>query len=110
MVMVTSGLKKKYKETWWWSKEVWSSIFAKKKAKKMWDRKENKVRRKPHKQACRKAKNDVAKAKEQFYEELNGKIDTKNGEKFLYHLVKQVEKAGREIHMTKVIIDEAVEC
>ncbi|KAI5619089.1 hypothetical protein C0J50_21120 [Silurus asotus] len=64
---VTSGNRKKDKETWWWNEEVRDSIRKKRLAKQNWD--------------------------QQLYE----KLDTKLGEKDLYRFVRQRDRAGKDV-------------
>ena len=85
---MTSGKRKENRETWWWNEEVQDSIKEKKLAKKNWDTQNSEESRQAYKQASCKAKRDVAKA----YDELYMKLDTKEGEKDLYKLVKVLKR------------------
>ena len=87
---MTSGKRKENRETWWWNKEVQDSIKEKKLAKKNWDTQNSEESRQAYKQASCKAKRDVAKAK--AYDELYMKLDTQEGEKDLYKLVKVLKR------------------
>ena len=85
---MTSGKRKENRETWWWNEEVQDSIKEKKLAKKNWDTQNSEESRQAYKQASCKAKSDVAKA----YDELYMKLDTQEGEKDLYKLVKVLKR------------------
>ena len=87
---MTSGKRKENRETWWWNEEVQDSIKEKKLAKKNWDTQNSEESRQAYKQASCKAKRDVAKAK--AYDELYMKLDTQEGEKDLYKLVKVLKR------------------
>ncbi|KAI5089892.1 hypothetical protein C0J45_20027 [Silurus meridionalis] len=50
-------------------------------------------------------KRDVVKAKEKAYEELYEKLDTKEGEKDLYRLARQRDRAGKDVLQVKAIKD-----
>ena len=51
-------------------------------------------------------KREVARAKEHAYEELYDKLETEAGQKELYRLSKQRERAGKDVQLVKVIKDE----
>ena len=87
---MTSGKRKENRETWWWNEEVQDSIKEKKLAKKNWDTQNSEESRQAYKQASCTAKRDVAKAK--AYDELYMKLDTQEGEKDLYKLVKVLKR------------------
>ncbi|KAF7710733.1 hypothetical protein HF521_009605, partial [Silurus meridionalis] len=50
-------------------------------------------------------KRDVAKAKEKAYEELYKRLDTKEGEKDLYRLARQRDRAGKDVLQVRAIKD-----
>ncbi|KAI5094885.1 beta-ureidopropionase [Silurus meridionalis] len=50
-------------------------------------------------------KRDVAKAKEKAYEELYERLNTKEGEKDLYRLARQRDRAGKDVLQVKAIKD-----
>ena len=52
-----------------------------------------------------KAKREVAKAKNKAYDELYEKLDTKEGEKDLYRLARQRDRAGKDVLQVQVIKD-----
>ncbi|XP_051790281.1 uncharacterized protein LOC127529729 [Erpetoichthys calabaricus] len=80
---VTSGKRKKEKETWWWNEGIQESIQRKRMAKKKWDSQRDAESRQEYKEIRRKVKREVAKAKEKA-NELYERLDTKEREKDLY--------------------------
>lgn len=53
----------------------------------------------------RKAKKEVAKAKEKAYDKLYEKLNTEEGEKDLYRLARQRDRAGKDVPQVRVIKD-----
>ncbi|KAI5090479.1 hypothetical protein C0J45_19340 [Silurus meridionalis] len=102
---VTSGNRKQDKETWWWNEEVQESIRRKRLAKQKWDRQSDEKSRQEYKEMQQQVKKDVAKAKEKAYEELYVKLDTKEGEKYLYRLARQRDRAGKDVLQVRAIKD-----
>ena len=51
-------------------------------------------------------KREVARAKEHAYGKLYHKLETEAGQKELYRLAKQRERAGKDVQLVKVIKDE----
>ena len=103
---VTFGKRKGERKTWSWNKEVQESIKEKKKAKKAWDKIRNENTKKVYKQKKSKAKTKVAMAKGRAYDNLYAKLETKEGEKELYRLAKQRDRAGKDVQHVRVIKDE----
>ncbi|KAI5626476.1 hypothetical protein C0J50_13765, partial [Silurus asotus] len=83
---VTSGNRMEDKETWWWNEEVQESIRRKREVRQQ-------------------VKRDVAKAKEKAYEELYERLDTKEGEKDLYRLARQRDRAGKDVLQVRAVKD-----
>ncbi|MFY0383419.1 RNA-directed DNA polymerase, partial [Bacillus sp. YIM B13582] len=102
---VTSGNRKEDKETWWWNEEVQESIRRKRLAKQKWDRQSDEKSRQEYKEMRQQVKRDVAKAKEKAYEELYERLDTKEGEKDLYRLARQRDRAGKDVLQVRAIKD-----
>ena len=86
--------------------EVQESIKEKKEAKKTWDKIRNKNTKKIHKEKKSKAKKAVAMAKGRVYDNLYARMKTKEGEKELYRLVRQRDRAGKDVQHVRVIKDE----
>ena len=103
---VTFGKQKGDKETWWWSEEVQKSIKEKKEAKKAWDKTKNENTKKVYKEKKSKAKKAVAMAKGHVYDDLYARLETKEGEKELYRLARQRNRAGKDVQHVRVIKDE----
>ena len=101
---VTFGKRKGDRETWWWNEEVQKSIKEKKEAKKAWDKIRNENTKKIYKEKKSKAKKAVAMAKGRVYDDLYAK--TKEGEKELYRLARQRNRAGKDVQHVRVIKDK----
>lgn len=52
-----------------------------------------------------KVKREVEKAKEKAYGDLYGRLDTKEGEKDLYWLARQRDRAGKDVQPVMVMKD-----
>ena len=104
---VTFGKRKGDRETWWWNEEVQESIKEKKEAKKAWD----KIRDENIKRICKekksKAKKAVAMAKGRVYDNLYARLESKEGEKELYRLARQRDRAGKDVQHVRVIKDKS---
>ncbi|KAG2465922.1 CFDP2 protein, partial [Polypterus senegalus] len=103
---VTSGKRKEEKETWWWNEEIQESIQRKRMAKKKWDSQRDAESRQGYKEIRHKVKRKVVKAKEKAYDELYERLDTKEGEKDLYQLARQRDRAGKDVQQVRVIKDK----
>ncbi|KAK3558010.1 hypothetical protein QTP86_005830 [Hemibagrus guttatus] len=86
---VSSGRRKEDKETWCWIEEVQDSIQRKRLAKKKWDMDRTEENRQEYKELQRRVKMEVSKAKQNAYDELYTRLDTREGEKDLYRLARQ---------------------
>ena len=91
---VTFGKRKGGRETWWWNEEVQESTKEKKEAKKAWDKIRNENTKKIYKKKSK--ANTVAMAKERVYDDLYARLETKEGEKELYRLARQRNRAGKD--------------
>ena len=103
---VTFGKRKGYREAWWWNEEVQKSIKEKKKAKKALNKTRNKNIKKIYKEKKSKAKKAVAMAKGRAYDNSYARLETKEGEKELYRLVRQKNTAGKDVQHVRIIKDE----
>ncbi|KAK3541480.1 hypothetical protein QTP86_026980 [Hemibagrus guttatus] len=90
---VSSGRRKEDKETWWWNEEVQDSVQRKRLAKKKWDMDRTEENRQEYKELQRRVKREVSKAKQKAYDELYTRLDTREGEKDLYRVLTNLEKA-----------------
>ena len=101
---VTFGKRKEDREKWWWNEEVQESI--KKEAKKAWEKIRDENSKKIYKKKKSKAKKAVALAKGRAYDDLYARLETKEGEKELYRLASQRDKAGKDVQHVRVIKDK----
>ncbi|XP_061621461.1 uncharacterized protein LOC133474126 [Phyllopteryx taeniolatus] len=101
---VSSG-RKGEKETWWWNLTVQEIIQGKRLAKKKWDTERTEERRKEYIEMRHRAKVEVAKAKQEAYDDMYGRLDTKEGEKDLYRLARQRDRDGKDVQQVRVIKD-----
>ena len=106
VLRVTFGKQKGDRETCWWNEEVQKSIKEKKEAKKAWDKTRNENTKKIYKEKKINAKKAVAMAKERAYDNLYARLETKEGEKELYRLARQRDRAGKDVQHVRVIKDE----
>ncbi|KAI5101449.1 hypothetical protein C0J45_8652 [Silurus meridionalis] len=97
--------RKKDKETWWWNEKVQKSIRGKRFVKQKWDGQSDEKSRQEHKEMRQQVKRDLAKAKEKAYEELYERLNTKGGEKDLYRLARQRDRAGKDVLQVRAIKD-----
>ena len=103
---MTFGKRKGDRETWWWNEEVQKSIKEKKETKKAWDKIRNENTKKIYKEKKSKAKKAVAMEKIRAYDDLYAKLEKKEGEKELYRLARQRDRAGKYVQHVRVIKDE----
>ena len=103
---VTFGKRKGDKETWWWNEEVQKSIKEKKEAKKAWDKIRDENTKKVYKEKKSNAKKAIAMAKICWYDNFYARLETKEGEKELYKLARQRDRAGKDVQHVRVLKDE----
>ena len=95
---VTFAKQKGDRETWWWNEEVQESI----KEKKAWDKVRDENTKKIYKEKKSNAKKAVAMAKGRAYDDLYARLETKEGEKELYRLARQRDRAGKDVQHVRV--------
>ena len=103
---VTFRKRKGDRETWWWNEKVQESIKEKKEAKKAWDKIRDKNTKKIYIEKKSKAKKAVPMAKGRAYDNLYARLETKEGEKELYRLARQRDRAGKDVLHVRVIKDK----
>ena len=103
---MTFGKRKGDREIWWWNEEVQESIKEKKGTKQAWDKIRDENTQKIYKEKKSKAKKAVAMAKRLAYDDLYARLETKEGEKELYRLARQRDRAGKDVQHVRVIKDE----
>ncbi|MCJ8736375.1 hypothetical protein PDJAM_G00257640 [Pangasius djambal] len=102
---VSSGRRKEDKETWWWNEEIQDSIQRKRLAKKKWDMDRTEENRQEYKDLQRRVKREVSKTKQEAYDELYTRLDTREGQKDLYRLARQRDRDGKDMQQVRVIKD-----
>ncbi|XP_061647396.1 uncharacterized protein LOC133486382 [Phyllopteryx taeniolatus] len=101
---VSSG-RKGERETWWWNLTVQEIIQGKRLAKKKWNTERTEERRKEYIEMRHRAKVEVAKAKQEAYDDMYARLDTKEGEKDLYGLARQRDRDGKDVQHVRVVKD-----
>ena len=79
------------------------SIKEKKEAKKAWDKIRGENTKMIYKEKKSKSKKAVAMAKGRAYENLYARLETKEGEKKLYRLARQRDRAGKDVQHVRVV-------
>ena len=82
-------------------------VKEKKEAKKAWDKIRNENTKKIYKEKKSKAKKAVAMVKGHAYDDLYARLETKEGEKELYRLARQRDRARKDVQHVRVIKDES---
>ena len=103
---MSSGQRKEDKEVWWWNEEVQESVKKKKIAKSRLDSVGDDHSKQEYKEMRRATKRAVAKAKAKAYDELYSKLGSHEGEKELYRLARQRDRAGKDVLQAKLIKDK----
>ena len=107
---MASGKRKTGIETWWWNEEIQDWVKRKKLAKKEWDKKCDEQSKRKYKEICKETKRRVTNAKNEAYKELYQELDTKEGEKEVYRIVKQRDRASKDIQHIRIIKDKDGKC
>jgi hypothetical protein len=102
---VSRGGKRKAKDTWWWNDEVQRAIREKKECFKRLHQDKSVANIEGYKIAKRVAKRAVSVAKDQAYNGLYQRLDTKEGEKDIYRIARIHERKTRDINQIKCIKD-----
>lgn len=107
---MTSGKgRPKDKETWWWSEDVKKKIKEKKDTKMKWDQTNKPEDKNKYRQAKKEAKRAVAQAKAKHLAELYKEMETPIGERNLYRLAKERDKASKDFtHIKQIKTQEGV--
>ena len=80
------------RETWWWNEEIQQDVKEKEDAKKQWDiLKDDESKEKYHK-AKKTTKRTVAKVKNEAFQELYKRLETKEGVTEVFQIAKQKNK------------------
>ncbi|KAK3516728.1 hypothetical protein QTP70_022518 [Hemibagrus guttatus] len=73
--------------------------------KKKWDMDRTEENRQEYKELQCRVKREVSKAKQKAYDELYTRLDTREGEKDLYRLARQMDRDGKDVQQVRVIKD-----
>ena len=103
---VTSGRRKMDKETWWWNDEVQEAIKTKKEAWRKMNRSKDTASKVEYSEANKQAKRCVSKAKAEAFKTWYDDLETVDGQKNIFRVAKQRERAGRDIHHMRMIKDQ----
>ncbi|XP_061649478.1 band 4.1-like protein 5 isoform X3 [Phyllopteryx taeniolatus] len=90
------------KETWWWNLTVQEIIQGKRLAK-TFDTERTEERRKEYIEMRHRVKVEVAKPKQEAYDDMYARLDTKEGERYLYRLARQMDRDGKDVQQVRVI-------
>ena len=85
------------KESLWWNDDTRRATKAKEEAFKAYQKDKSEEQHCAYKEANKAAKGAVAIAKEEAYEELYTKLDTREGAKIIYKLAKSRDRRSRDI-------------
>ena len=106
VLVMTFGKRKGDRETWWLNEEVQKSKKEKKEAKKAWDKIRDENSKKLYKEKKSKTKKAVAMAKGRAYDNFHAKLEKKEGEKELYRLARQRDRAKKDVQHVRVLKNE----
>ena len=101
----TSGKKGKNRETWWWCAEVQEAVKEKRERKKEKDLNRYEETIAAYKQANKKTKIEVAKAKSKAYENLYNSLSEKDGQRKAIRIAKQKNKEAQDIYQAKRVME-----
>ena len=85
------------KEAWWWNEEVQKAVKEKRLKFKQYQQSRCDEDKEEFKEANKRAKREVAKAKESAYKDLYDKLDSIEGQKIIYKLSKTRERRTRDL-------------
>ena len=83
-------------ETWWWREEVQAVVKAKKECFKKWQKDRTEENLKSYRLANKEVKKVVRETKLKVYDDLYTRLDSKEGEKRVYNLLRY-ERGKQEI-------------
>ncbi|XP_063865384.1 uncharacterized protein LOC135103270 [Scylla paramamosain] len=101
-----SGKPKEEKDTWWWNDEVQAAIKNKKLALKQIKDIENDTTKENYRQAKKQAKRAVARAKSNTYRDWYERLDTPDGEKIIYRVVKVRNEMRKDFGEVAIVKDQ----
>ncbi|KAK6741200.1 hypothetical protein RB195_009201 [Necator americanus] len=99
----TLGKPKVQKATWFWNEQVQAATREKKSKYKLWWRARQPEDRGAHLAAKREAKKAVSKAKSDRYKAVYDMLDTREGERAVYRLVRVQHRSTLDMEHTKIV-------
>ncbi|KAK6762963.1 hypothetical protein RB195_023610 [Necator americanus] len=99
----TLGKPKVQKATWFWNEEVQAAIREKKSKYKLWWRTRQPEDRGAYLAAKREAKKAVSKAKSDRYKAVYDMLDTREGERAVYRLVRARHRSTLDMEHTMIV-------
>ena len=94
------------RETWWWNDSVMMTIQAKKDAFKLWQRSGREEDKKVYKLLSKISSREVAKAKDDAWEQWSEGLDSAAGRLKMFKIPKQLRKDRQDVSGTNYIKDE----
>ena len=94
------------KESLWWNEDTRRAITDKEEAFKAYQEEKREEQHCAYKEANQVAKRAVAMAKEESYDELYTKLDTREGAKIIYKLANSRDRRSRDISDMAYVKDE----
>ena len=90
------------RETWWWNESVKNAIKAKNDAFKLWQRSRRDEDKKLYKLLSRIASREVARAKDDAWEQWSEGLDSACGRLKMFKIAKQMRKDRQDISGTNI--------
>lgn len=103
---ITSGHRKKERETWWWNTVVQEAIKEKKAAYRKWQKSKVEEDKQFYQEKKRQAKREVAKAQRESWEEWSREKETLDLKKEMFKIAKQMKKEKKDVVGAKYIKEE----
>ena len=91
------------KEAWWWNEDVQKTVKEKRLKSKKYQESRCDEDKEVFREANKRAKREVAKAKESAYKDLYDKLDSIEGQKIIYKLSKTRERRTRDLTDIKLL-------
>ncbi|PAV62043.1 hypothetical protein WR25_11505 [Diploscapter pachys] len=101
--MTKPGTSRIKKETWWWTNEVEADIKSKKEAFKQWRQTRIQQDKDVYNLRKKEAKIQIAKAKQEHFEDLYRRLETRQGESEIYRIAKTRHAKTRDIGNVRIV-------
>ena len=95
-------------EAWWWNEEVQKAVNEKRLKFKQYQQARCDEDKEEFREANKRAKNEVAKAKESAYQDLYDKLDFIEGQQLIYKLSNT--RKTRTLYLTDIAYTKAILC